>query len=122
MNCESEQTPPAARQAIDPDRLEHGAAMFEKVYHGVIPAPPAGFLDFADIMLSQLFAEQWARPQLAMRDRRMLTLATIAAVPDPAAVRSIASASARSAGPSSIPWRTWAWMSTYLFIARGGRL
>ena len=67
---------------IDEDRLSRGAAVFEEVYGGVIPAPPPGLLDFADVMLGPLFAEQWARPQLARRDRRLLTLATIAAVGD----------------------------------------
>lgn len=74
MSSEPDETP-----RIDPERIERGAEMFEKVYRGVIPLPPPGFLDFADVMLGQLFAEQWARPQLAMRDRRLLTLATIAA-------------------------------------------
>lgn len=66
----------------DPERLARGTEMFERVYAGVIPVPPPGLIDFADIMLGQLFAEQWARPQLAMRDRRLLTLAVIASVGD----------------------------------------
>jgi 4-carboxymuconolactone decarboxylase len=67
----------------DRERIERGSEVFEDVYQGVIDAPPAGLLDFADVMLGQLFAEHWSRPQLARRDRRLLTLATIAAVGDP---------------------------------------
>lgn len=68
--------------AMDPARVEEGTRVFEDVYQGVIDAPPAGFLDFADVMLGQLFAEHWSRPQLARRDRRLLTLASIAAIGD----------------------------------------
>ncbi|MEZ5144243.1 MAG: carboxymuconolactone decarboxylase family protein [Acidimicrobiales bacterium] len=68
--------------AIDADRLARGSREFEAVYGGVLPAPPPGLLDYADLMLGQLFAEHWARPQLARRDRRLLTLAVIAAVAD----------------------------------------
>ena len=67
---------------IDAERIERGARVFEAVYGGIVPLPPPGFLDFADIMLGQLFAEQWARPQLAMRDRRLLTLAAVASTGD----------------------------------------
>lgn len=66
----------------DAERIERGTEVFDEVYQGVIDAPPAGLLDFADVMLGQLFAEHWSRPQLARRDRRLLTLATIAAVGD----------------------------------------
>lgn len=68
--------------AIDPERLERGARMFEQVYGGIVPLPPPGFMDFADVMLTQLFAETWARPQLAMRDRRLITLAAVASTGD----------------------------------------
>jgi 4-carboxymuconolactone decarboxylase len=72
-----------AGSTIDPDRLARGAAMFDEVYGGVMSAPPAGLLDYADLMLGQLFAETWDRPQLGRRERRLLTLASIAAVGDP---------------------------------------
>jgi 4-carboxymuconolactone decarboxylase len=77
MSSASEGPPP-----IDPDRIERGARVFEAVYHGVVPLPPPGFLDFVDLMLGQLFAEQWSRPQLGMRDRRLLTLAAVASTGD----------------------------------------
>lgn len=64
--------------AIDPERLARGAEVFEQIYAGVVPLPPPGFMDFADVMLSQLFAETWTRPQLAIRDRRLITLAAVA--------------------------------------------
>ena len=80
MSAETEPNPP-----IDPERIERGARVFQQVYGGIVPLPPPGFLDFADIMLGQLFAEQWARPQLGMRDRRLLTLAAVASTGDSAA-------------------------------------
>ncbi len=73
---------PEATPAIAADRIERGARVFEAVYGGLVPLPPPGFLDFADLMLGQLFAEQWARPQLAMRERRLLTLAAVASTGD----------------------------------------
>ena len=73
---------PEATPTIDAERIERGARVFETVYGGIVALPPAGFLDFADIMLGQLFAEQWARPQLAMRERRLLTLAAVASTGD----------------------------------------
>jgi 4-carboxymuconolactone decarboxylase len=65
---------------IDPDRLARGAAVFDDVYAGVVPLPPPGFLEFADVMLTQLFAEQWTRPQLERRERRLITLAAVLAL------------------------------------------
>ena len=76
--------PTRSRRSI-PNTSARGARVFEAVYGGIVPLPPPGFLDFADVMLSQLFAEQWARPQLAMRDRRFLTLAAVASTGDGAA-------------------------------------
>lgn len=77
MNEDGETTP-----ALDAGRLERGARVFDEVYGGVMSAPPTGLLDFADLMLGQLFAEHWSRPQLARRDRRLLALGVIAAVGD----------------------------------------
>lgn len=71
--------------AVDPERLARGAEVFEQIYAGVVPMPPPGFLDFADVMLTQLFAETWTRPQLGIRDRRMITLAAVLAVGEPEA-------------------------------------
>lgn len=67
---------------IDPQRIADGAAVYERVYGGVLPAVPAGTMAFTDLMYAQLFAEQWARPGLGFRERRLLTLAVIAAVGD----------------------------------------
>ncbi len=69
--------------SVDPDRIARGGAVFEEVYAGTVPLPPAGFLEFADVMLSQLFAEQWTRPQLGRRDRRLVTLAAVLALGEP---------------------------------------
>jgi 4-carboxymuconolactone decarboxylase len=68
---------------IDPVRIARGAAVYEAVYGGVLPAVPAGTMAFTDVMYAQLFAEQWTRPGLAHRDRRLLTLGVIAAIGDP---------------------------------------
>jgi 4-carboxymuconolactone decarboxylase len=65
---------------IDPERLARGAEVFQDLYAGIVPLPPPGFMDFADVMLTQLFAEQWTRPQLGRRDRRLITLAAVLAV------------------------------------------
>jgi 4-carboxymuconolactone decarboxylase len=75
MSSEPDASPP-----IDPDRLERGARVFAEVSAGVVPVLPAGFLDFTDLMFAQLFAEQWSRPELPRRDRRLLTLAAVAAM------------------------------------------
>jgi 4-carboxymuconolactone decarboxylase len=64
----------------DPERRERGARQMEKVYAGDVVTPPAGTNDFADIMLEQVFAEVWTRPQLSVRDRRLLVMGAIAAL------------------------------------------
>ncbi len=68
---------------IDAERLARGAEVFDDVYGGIVPLPPPGFLDFADVMLTQLFAEQWTRPQLERRERRLITLAAVLALGEP---------------------------------------
>lgn len=70
---------------IDSDRLARGAATFDAVYGGLMSAPPPGSLEFSDVMLAQLFAEHWARPQLDVRARRLATLGAIAALGEPGA-------------------------------------
>ena len=67
---------------IDPERIERGAAVYAQVYGAALPAVPPGAMAFTDVMYAQLFAEQWSRPQLAFRERRLLTLAVVAAVGD----------------------------------------
>jgi len=66
----------------EPERIARGGEVFADVYGGVLGPMPPGVLDYADLMLGQLFAEGWARPQLGFRERRLLTLAAIAAVGD----------------------------------------
>jgi 4-carboxymuconolactone decarboxylase len=62
------------------DRRERGLAKFNEVYCGDLPAPPAGSMDFFDLMIDQLFGEVWTRPQLSQRDRRLLVMGVIAAL------------------------------------------
>ena len=64
----------------DSERRQRGLEVMKKVYAGDVPVPPEGTLDFADIMLEQLFAEVWSRDALSIRDRRMLLLGAIAAL------------------------------------------
>ena len=63
----------------DSDRRERGYQKIQEVYAGDVPIPPEGVNEFADIMLSQLFAEVWTRDVLSMRDRRLLLLGAILA-------------------------------------------
>ena len=77
MTDDSDATP-----SIDPERVERGVSVYERVYGGVLPAVPAGAMAFTDVMYAQLFAEQWTRPGLGFRERRLLTLAVIAAIGD----------------------------------------
>lgn len=65
------------------NRHETGAAMMQKVYAGIVPAPPEGQSAFGDLMLEQLFAEVWTREALTIRDRRLLTMGVIAAIGSP---------------------------------------
>ena len=63
-----------------------GAAMFQTVYCGDLPAPPpAGSSRFIDFMLETLFGTLWADEQtLSIRDRRLLLIGAIAAIGDDA--------------------------------------
>jgi 4-carboxymuconolactone decarboxylase len=64
----------------DAERRKKGEEKIKEVYAGDVIVPPEGASDFADIMLSQLFAEVWTRDVLSMRDRRLLLLGAIAAL------------------------------------------
>jgi len=64
----------------DASRRERGLARFHEVYCGDLPAPPPGAMPFFDLMLEQLFGEIWTRPQLSLRDRRLVTMGVIAAL------------------------------------------
>jgi 4-carboxymuconolactone decarboxylase len=63
----------------DSDRRERGYQKIQEVYAGDVPIPAEGVNEFADIMLSQLFAEVWTRDVLSVRDRRLLLLGAILA-------------------------------------------
>ena len=64
----------------DSDRRERGYQKIQEVYAGDVPIPAEGVNEFADIMLSQLFAEVWTRDVLSMRDRRLILLGAILAL------------------------------------------
>ena len=61
------------------ERRALGAATIEKVYAGDVVVPPEGSYLFSDVMLSQVFADQWNRDATSMRDKRILLLGMIAA-------------------------------------------
>jgi 4-carboxymuconolactone decarboxylase len=63
----------------DTGRRERGEEKIKEVYAGDVVVPPEGASEFADIMLSQLFAEVWTRDVISMRDRRLLLLGAILA-------------------------------------------
>ena len=62
------------------ERRKRGLEKFNEVYGGDLPAPPPGAMAFFDLMIEQLFAEVWTRPQLTQRERRLLTMGVIAAL------------------------------------------
>ena len=64
----------------DPKRRAVGAEMLAKVYAGDVVVPPEGASAFADLMLEEVFAEVWTRPQLSIRERRLLIMGAIAAL------------------------------------------
>lgn len=66
---------------VDQERRERGLKMFEEVYGGVVPVPPPDRRGaFFDQTIDQLFSETWTRPNLSIRDRRLLTLGAVAAL------------------------------------------
>ena len=64
----------------DDARRSRGLEMFQEVYDGDVPAPPAGTMDFFDLMIEQVFAEVWSRDALSVRDRRLVIMGVIAAL------------------------------------------
>jgi 4-carboxymuconolactone decarboxylase len=64
----------------DSERRRRGAEMLTKVYAGDVKPPPAGQSAFVDLMLEQVFAEVWTRPELSVRDRRLVLIGIIAAL------------------------------------------
>jgi 4-carboxymuconolactone decarboxylase len=62
----------------DKERRALGEETIKRVYAGDVVVPPEGYL-FTDVMLSQVFADQWNRDATSMRDKRILLLGMIAA-------------------------------------------
>lgn len=62
----------------DNERRALGEKTIKDVYAGDVVVPPEGYL-FSDVMLSQVFADQWNRNATSMRDKRILLLGMIAA-------------------------------------------
>ena len=62
----------------DQERRALGEETIKRVYAGDVIVPPEGYL-FTDVMLSQVFADQWNRDATSMRDKRILLLGMIAA-------------------------------------------
>ena len=61
------------------ERRALGEETIKRVYAGDVIVPPEGYL-FTDVMLSQVFADQWNRNATSMRDKRILLLGMIAAM------------------------------------------
>ena len=61
------------------DRWERGAAKINEVYAGNVFPIPKGTMPFYDVMLETIFGTVWDRPELSIRDRRLLVMGAIAA-------------------------------------------
>lgn len=57
-----------------------GAETLREVYNERVPVLPEGAMAFNDVMLRTLFSQVWTRPNLDVRDRRLLLLGAIAAL------------------------------------------
>jgi len=65
----------------DNERRERGLKMFNEVYGGVVPVPPAEHQGpFFHQTIDQLFSETWSRPNLSIAQRRLVTLGAVAAL------------------------------------------
>ncbi len=63
------------------ERRQRGIKMFEEVYGGVVPFPPKEYHDdFLFLTIDQLFSEVWSRPEMSVRDRRLVAMGVIAAL------------------------------------------
>lgn len=65
------------------EKWKVGAAKLDDVYQGIVPAIPAGIMDFADIMTEDLFGGVWTREALDVRERRLIIMGVIAAIGGP---------------------------------------
>jgi 4-carboxymuconolactone decarboxylase len=66
-------------RAPEAERRARGLAVYREVYGDDAVVLDEGRSDFFDLMLSQLFAEVWARPGLAVDARRLLVMGVLAA-------------------------------------------
>ncbi|MBU1054889.1 MAG: carboxymuconolactone decarboxylase family protein [Proteobacteria bacterium] len=76
----------AAEVSDDSDPKRRGAQMLDKVYgKGTVQMPPASddLPPFVDATLSIVFGNIWTRPQLSIRDRRLLVIGAIAQMDRP---------------------------------------
>ena len=63
------------------ERRQRGLKMFEEVYGGVVPVPPPEHRGaFFWQTIDQLFSETWSRPNMSIRDRRLVALGAVAAL------------------------------------------
>ena len=58
--------------------FELGSEKMREVYHDRVPVLPEGMIPFNDVMQRTLFSQVWTRPELEMRDRRLLLMGVIA--------------------------------------------
>jgi 4-carboxymuconolactone decarboxylase len=66
---------------IDNERRERGLKMFNEVYGGIVPVPPPERQGpFFHQTIDQLFAETWSRPNMSIKERRLVTLGAVAAL------------------------------------------
>ncbi|HYA36250.1 MAG TPA: carboxymuconolactone decarboxylase family protein [Candidatus Binataceae bacterium] len=61
------------------ERYEKGAAKMKELF-GVEPRPGMMQADFQQITVEHLFGEIWTRPNLTIRERSMITMATLTAL------------------------------------------
>jgi len=66
---------------IDKERRERGLKMFNEVYGGIVPVPPPDKQGaFFHQTIDQLFAETWSRPNMSIKERRLVALGAVAAL------------------------------------------
>ncbi len=70
---------PVVEPSSSDELWERGAEMIKAVYAGNVTQLPKGTMPFFDVMLETLFAQVWTRPELSVRDRRLLVMGVIAA-------------------------------------------
>lgn len=61
------------------ERYQKGAAKMKELF-GVEPRPGMMQADFQNITVEHLFGEIWARPGLTIRERSIITVATLTAL------------------------------------------